>query len=208
MPNKLSQYAKELPISDDLVLYSAMNVDRGVEKFWIRPDRGIREGEDVGEYLFCANQLIQTSTIVLSTKLARNVMFDPTLRRGQDLDFCVRLQAAGARFRMIEAPLTIWLDNTEIGRTSYVSGYESSLKWLEKCQHLLTRKALLGYRATVMGYHLAPVKPLVAAIDFFRGWAFAGVSSKTIARQSLRAYMPRSMYRAMVNSFVARFGKI
>jgi glycosyltransferase involved in cell wall biosynthesis len=208
LPNKLSRCATEFPISDDLVLYSAMNVDRGVEKFWIRPDRAIRENEDVGEYLFCANQLIQTSTIVLSTKLARRVMFDPTLRRGQDLDFCIRLQAAGAKFRMIEEPLTIWLDNTETGRTSYVSGYETSSKWLEKCQHLLTKKALLGYRATVLGYHLAPVKPFAAAADFFKGWAFAGVSSRTIARQLLRAYMPRAMYRAIVNRFVARFGRV
>jgi glycosyltransferase involved in cell wall biosynthesis len=208
MPNKLARYAKELPISTNLVLYSAMNVDRGVDKFWVRPDRGIREGEDVGEYLFCANQLIQTSTIVLSTELAKRVMFDPGLRRGQDLDFCVRLQAAGAKFRMIDEPLTIWLDSTEVGRTSYVSGYQASLNWLEKCQHLLTKKALLGYRATVMGYHLASVKPFVAAIDFFKGWAFAGVSTKVTARQLLRAYIPKPMYRAMVNGFVARFGKM
>jgi hypothetical protein len=34
------------------------------------------------------------------------------------------------------------------------------------------------------------------------------VSTRTIARQLLRAYMPRSMYRAIVNRFVARFGRV
>ena len=141
MADKLSRYAKEFPLADDVVLYSSMNVDRGVDRYWIKPDRGIRQGEDVGEYLFCSNQLMQTSTLVMHAALAKRVKFDPTLRRGQDLDFCIRLQAAGAKFRMIEEPLTLWLDDTELGRTSYVSGYESSSKWLEKCGALLTKKA-------------------------------------------------------------------
>src|SRR3546814_4793072 len=59
------------------VLYSRMKVDRGVDRYWIRPDRGIREGEDVGEYLFCANQFMQTSTMVVPTGMAQHVLFDP-----------------------------------------------------------------------------------------------------------------------------------
>ena len=205
--NKLSLYARELPIDKRMVLYSSMIVDRGVEKFWTRPDRAIRESEDVGEYLFCANQLIQTSTIVLDSDFAKEVLFDPGLRRGQDLDFCIRLQAAGGKFKMIDEPLTIWLDSSEVGRTSYLSGFEASTKWLDKRGHLLTRRAQLGYRATVLAYHLARVKPLVAAVDLFKGWVWGGVSTKTTARQILRGYMPRSLYRTMVNTFVARFGR-
>src|SRR5690606_5275683 len=106
LPGKLSIMAKALDGDDGLtVLYSRMKVDRGVDRYWIRPDRGIREDEDVGEYLFCANQFMQTSTMVVCTPLAQDVLFDPALKKGQDLDFCVRLQGAGARFRMIEQPL-------------------------------------------------------------------------------------------------------
>src|SRR3546814_19826052 len=67
------------------VLYSRMKVDRGVDRYWIRPDRGIREGEDVGEYLFCANQFMQTSTMVVPTGMAQHVLFDPELKKGKDL---------------------------------------------------------------------------------------------------------------------------
>jgi glycosyltransferase involved in cell wall biosynthesis len=207
MPDKLSRYTREFPLSENTVLYSSMNVDRGVEKYWIRPERPITEGEDVGEYLFCANQLIQTSTLVVPASLAKQVKFDPTLRRGQDLDFCIRLQRAGAVFKMVNEPLTIWFDDTEAGRTSYVKGYETSLNWLYRAEPILTEKARIGYRATVLAYHMGPVKPLVALRDLFNGWMYGGVSTRVTARQILRAFLPRSFYRSMVNSFVSKFGR-
>ena len=208
LPGKLSTMAKALDGDDGLtVLYSRMKVDRGVDRYWIRPDRGIREDEDVGEYLFCANQFMQTSTMVVSTPLAQDVLFDPALKKGQDLDFCVRLQGAGARFHMIEQPLTIWLDATEAGRTSYVKGYETSLDWLERCGHMLTGRARRGYRATVLAYHMAPIRPVMAIRDLIVGFVAGGVPPKIIARQILRSYLPKPLYRSLVNGFVLRFGK-
>ncbi|HEX7875232.1 MAG TPA: glycosyltransferase [Sphingobium sp.] len=208
LPGKLSIMAKALAGDDDrTVLYSRMKVDRGVDRYWIRPERGIRDGEDVGEYLFCANQFMQTSTMVVPTILAQRVLFDPALKKGQDLDFCVRLQGAGARFRMIEQALTVWLDASEAGRTSYVRGYETSLDWLERCGHLLTNRARRGYRATVLAYHMAPIRPLVALRDLLVGMVAGGVPARVVARQLLRSYLPKPLYRSLVNGFVLRFGK-
>src|SRR3546814_5612136 len=75
--------------------------------------------------------------MVVRTGMAQHVLFDPALKKGQDLDFCVRLQGAGARFRMIDQPLTIWLDATEAGRTSYVKGYERSEEHTSELQSLM-----------------------------------------------------------------------
>ena len=48
LPGKLSTMAEALADDDGhAVLYSRMKVDRGVDRYWIRPDRGIREDEDV-----------------------------------------------------------------------------------------------------------------------------------------------------------------
>lgn len=208
LPGKLSIMADALKDDDGhTVLYSRMKVDRGVDRYWIRPDRGIRDGEDVGEYLFCANQFMQTSTMIVPSELAREVLFDPALKKGQDLDFCVRLQGAGARFKMIEQPLTVWLDATEAGRTSYVRGYETSLDWLDRCGHMLTDRARRGYRATVLAYHMAPVRPVVALRDLIVGLFAGGVPPRVVARQLLRSYLPKPLYRSLVNVFVLRFGK-
>jgi glycosyltransferase involved in cell wall biosynthesis len=207
LPRKLEKYAEHFPLDDDTVLYSSMQVDRGVAKYWVRPDRGIGDGEDVGEYLFCANQLMQTSTLVLPTPLAQQVLFDPKLRRGQDLDFCIRLQRHGAKFKFIDEPLTIWFDDTELGRTSYVNGYENSSNWLARAEPMLTRKAVLGYRATVLAYHLGHVRPVTAMTDLIKGWLQGGVSARVILRQAPRSFLPRSSYRKLVNFFVASFGR-
>lgn len=208
LPGKLSIMAAALPAGDqDIVLYSQMKVDRGVDRYWVRPERGIREDEDVGEYLFCANQFMQTSTLVVSAALAKRVRFDPALKKGQDLDFAVRLQVGGGRFRMIEQPLTIWLDASEVGRTSYVRGYETSLDWLERCGHLLTKRARHGYRATVLAYHMAPIRPIATFRELLRGLLFGRVPPRILARQLLRSYLPKSLYRSIVNQFVHRFGK-
>lgn len=208
LPGKLSIMAEALASDDGrTVLYSRMKVDRGVDRYWIRPDRGIRDGEDVGEYLFCANQFMQTSTMVVPTAMAQQVRFDPALKKGQDLDFCVRLQGAGAQFRMIDQPLTVWLDASEAGRTSYVRGYETSLDWLERCGHMLTDRARRGYRATVLAYHMAPVRPVVALRDLVVGMLAGGVPAKVVARQVLRSFLPKPLYRSLVNGFVLRFGK-
>ena len=208
LPGKLSIMAQALKDDDGrTVLYSRMKVDRGVDRYWIRPDRGIRDGEDVGEYLFCANQFMQTSTMVVPSDMARKVLFDPALKKGQDLDFCVRLQGAGARFKMIDEPLTVWLDATEDGRTSYVRGYETSLDWLDRCGHMLTDRARRGYRATVLAYHMAPVRPVAALRDLVIGMFAGGVPPRVVARQILRSYLPKPLYRSLVNLFVLRFGK-
>jgi glycosyltransferase involved in cell wall biosynthesis len=207
LPKKLETVRKTISGDITEVLYSSMYVDRGVGKFWIRPSRGILKGEDVGEYLFVANQIIQTSTIVISTQLARKVLFDPSLPKGQDLDFCLRLQKEGCHFRMINEPLTIWSDITEVGRTSHVAGHESVLFWLDRCSTLLSYKANLGYRATVLAYYMGRHQPLTVARDLFLGFRSAGVPFPIIVRQALRAYLPKGYYRFIANALVKVGGR-
>ena len=207
LPHKLDAVARAVDGSTTTVWYSYINVDRGVGRYWVRPNRPIRPGEDVGEYLFVHNQFIQTSSIVLPRALASAVRFDATLRKGQDLDFCLRLQRSGAEFRMIEEPLIVWVDASEAGRTSRVPGYLAPLSWLDRCGHLLTRRAMLGYRATVLAYYMAGDKPFTVARDLAAGLFQAGVPPKIIARQALRAYLPRGLYRRLVDTMVRTIGQ-
>ncbi|MFO1132248.1 MAG: glycosyltransferase [Hyphomicrobiales bacterium] len=204
--HKLETVARRLDGEPWTVWYSYINVDRGVGHYWVRPNRPIRAGEDVGEYLFVHNQFIQTSAIVLPRALARQVRFDPTLRKGQDLDFCLRLQRAGATFRMIEEPLIVWVDISDAGRTSRVPGYTAPLAWLDRCGPLLSRRARLGYRATVLAYYMAGDRPFTAARDLAAGLLQAGVPPRVILRQALRAYLPRGLYRRLVDGAVRFIG--
>lgn len=190
-----------------VAIYSYMYVKRGEEQYWVRPERPIGPAEDVGEYLFVSNQFIQTSTLILDRQTALEVPFDDSLRKGQDLDLCVRLGEAGVTFKMMEEPLTIWVDMSEGGRTSRVAGYEAPSKWLESHRNMLTEKAYYGYRATVLAYYIGWHKPLRAACDIWNGYARAGVPLKITLRQYMRTFLPKGLYRSLVSAFISLKGK-
>ena len=205
LPDKLSTMAAALADAPDTAFYAPVLVDRGVGRHWIKPSRGLGPYEDVGDYLFVHNEVIQTSSLVLSRVAASRVRFDPTLRKGQDLDFCLRLQRDGVAIRMLDRPLTIWTDRGEAGRTSRTPGYRAPLAWLDRIGPLLSTRARRGYRATVLAYYMARYRPLTAAYDLARGWG-VGVPARVVARHALRAYLPRDTYRWLVDRVVDRRG--
>ncbi|EAR52578.1 putative glycosly transferase [Oceanicola granulosus HTCC2516] len=191
----------------DAVLYSQALVDRGSARRWVRPERAIGCNEPVAEYLFVANCFIQTSTIMARADLLRAVRFDPALRKGQDLDLCVRLAAAGARFEMVPTPLTVWVDREEAGRTSRAPGASAPAAWLARAAPLMTARAAAGYRATVLAYYLAETQLLLALSYIWSGWREAGVPAAVCARQALRCLVPRPLYRRLANVVVAVCGR-
>lgn len=206
LPNKLERMAAHIPDDPAAAWYSLASVNRGGHARWVKPSRAIGLDEDVGEYLFSSNEVISTITLVVQTAVARHVKFDPELRKGQDLDFCIRLQANGVRFRMIPEILSVWNDTTETGRASRTAGYAQPMAWLAANQHRLTSRAIAGYRANVLAYYAAPDRPMLAASYLARGLV-AGVPPRVIARQVLRCFLPRGLYRRLVDGFVSVFGR-
>lgn len=202
LPEKLAAYAAQITDDTQTVWYSQNLVDRGVGRFWVRPPRAIKPAEALCEYLFVQNCFIQTSTIVLTRDLAQRVGFDPSLRKGQDLDFCIRLAAAGARFIMLPEPQSIWVDLSEQGRTSRHAGHAAPQDWLARLAPLLTRRAVRGYRATILAYYMAGERPLTAARYILEGWLLAGVPLRITLRQGLRCFLPRQTYRKLVDGVV------
>lgn len=207
LPEKLEKYRAVITDDPTRGYYSFMNVDRGVGKYWVRPTRAIGPDEDMGEYLFVANEFVQTSTIVLPRQAALATPFDPTLRKGQDLDLCLQLHRDGIRFTMIPEALTVWNDQSEEGRTSRHAGYEAPLQWLERSKSMMTEKAIYGYQANILAYYMAKSKPVTALSYLWKGYSKADISAKVILRQLLRGFLPRRAYRQMVAIFVAMFGK-
>ena len=205
LPDKLSTMAAALADQPDTAFYAPVLVDRGLGRHWIKPGRPLGAHEDVGDYLFVHNEVIQTSSLVLSRAAAAATRFDPALRKGQDLDFCLRLQRDGVAIRMLDRPLTIWTDRAEAGRTSRTPGYRAPLAWLDRTGPLLSARARRGYRATVLAYDMARYRPLTVAYDLARGW-MAGVPARVVARHALRAYLPRGAYRWLVDRVVDRRG--
>ncbi len=121
----------------DAVYYSQVVLDRGAEHLTL-PERPLAEGEGVGDYLFpWRGNLIHTSSLLMSRALAASVRFTDGLRIHQDVDFCLRLQQAGANFRFHPEPLSRWHADDRADRMSHRPKFLLSLDWLETTRGFL-----------------------------------------------------------------------
>jgi len=69
------------------------------------PLRGIKHNERMCDYLFVNGGFLQTSSILVSTNLARQIMFNPSLRRHQDYDFLLRVGSTSPKYIYIDKSL-------------------------------------------------------------------------------------------------------
>jgi len=204
---KLARVRQVLDAGDFDVVYSSFLVDRGVGRYMIRPTRPLRPAEDVGEYLFVHSGRIQTSAIVVRTGVARKVRFLPGLRRGQDYDFALRLHHEGVRAHFIDEPLYVWNDKTRANRVSLGPLRRHMEEWFEKSSSMMTQRARIGYRASVLSYELGWSKPFAVASYLAGGVFRAGIPLRNACQMALRAYLPAPAYRAIISGLFFAFGQ-
>lgn len=116
----------------DILVYSQMLVERGLEKKWLRPARGALPLERIDEYILCTPGTVQTSTMVMSASLARRIRFDPALPSFQDSDFAIRAANAGASIEFIAEPLVVLEDKVGYNRVSRQRNYAPLLAYFDR----------------------------------------------------------------------------
>ena len=114
------------------------------------PARAMRLREPLADYLFMHGGYIQTSTVALPTKIARQVLYDPQMRMHEDWDFYIRLVQHGMRFLMVAKPLSVYVDIEPAHRASSAKPH-LSLQVLERWRPQISQGAYLSFRA-----HIAP----------------------------------------------------
>jgi glycosyltransferase involved in cell wall biosynthesis len=178
LPEKLERCADVLEDhAGEVLLYSQMIVERGLEKKWIRPARGARETERVDEYLLCTSGMIRTSTMVLPRTLARRLRFDQTLPWFQDSDLAIRAANADADVAFIGEPLVVLEDRVDHQtRVSRSSSYAPLLAYFEK----MRATGAISERS----YWAA------------RGWPCARAASSTRRSYALALYLQAVLQRA------------
>lgn len=96
----------------------------------ILPKKPIIKDEPVTTYLFTNNGYIPTPSIFLLSSLAKENLFNETLKRHQDYDFLLRVQKKGAIFYTIQEPLvTVYANHPERSEQRGAK-YEISEKFL------------------------------------------------------------------------------
>ena len=178
---------------ENCVYYSQVVMDRGVERLTL-PERALRADEGVGDYLFpWRGNLIHTSTLFMSRSLAARVRFTDDLRIHQDVDFCLRLQRAGAAFRFDPEPLSRWHAESRQDRMSYRPKFLLSLDWLETTGELMSFATRQKF-ATQLASRMPPQvwrSPGVVLRGLWRCWRSGYISTRYALRLLTQFVMPQ-----------------
>jgi hypothetical protein len=148
---------------------------------FVAPRRTMQPSDDVGGYIFLKGGIIQSSMMFLRADLAKTVRFEEGSRRHDDWSFALRLQEAGARFQMLEEPLTLY--NDQPGRERRSPAYtDARLEWLRQRRGQLGEAAYLAASAMVASHLRAGGEPLRLISD---AWRRGAISSSRAAYYSL-----------------------
>ncbi|WP_318406942.1 glycosyltransferase family 2 protein [Photobacterium leiognathi] len=104
----------------------------------------------IGDYLFCENGVIQTSSIFMEKKLALKVMFNPNLPRHQDYDFVLRAENLGLKFQMIDEALVQWIEQNDGGGVKKGGTSKFCSGWIDEYSIYMSRKAIANYNIKIL----------------------------------------------------------
>ncbi len=196
LPAKLDRLAAAIDADTDgadrTVWYSQLVFDRGDGSRMVKPPRAIAPGESVGDYLFADEGLMQTSTLVVPRALFAQVGgFDTGLRCLEDLDLCLRLEEAGAVFRMLPGgPQVIWHDTGSGGRLSYTTTPAEIRDWAARQDRRLSARARHGYLARNLVPQIARAQPVRALALLVAAVRHGGLAPRRAAMLLARGAAP------------------
>lgn len=199
-PEHLERAAAVIGTEPSLAVYAPVIVLRENGASFIKPSRSILPGEHISDYLSRFRGWVPTSTLVVHKQLAARVLWDEQLRYGQDVDFAIRLAAAGARFVMLPLPSALCADSADFGRVSSLARGEDRLRWIEKNREFLTAKAYHAFRGWAAkpffrsGQYTRALGLYLAAVCH-RAWPF-----RTTVMVGLQVFLPATIYRGLANA--------
>ncbi len=158
MPEKLAaqvQLAEESGIRFPVVTCRLIARNETTDFVW--PRRLPRACQNLGEYLFCRNLpltgdgLIQTSTVLTSTELARKLPFQDGLKKYVDQDWLLRAdREEGVEILFAStAPLVVWHIEDGRARVTNNDDWRWALSWVRERRHIVTPRAYGAFVLTV-----------------------------------------------------------
>jgi glycosyltransferase involved in cell wall biosynthesis len=160
--------------------------------------RGIAAGESVADYLFLAGETIQTSSLLVSRRAAREVRFDPRLRRHQDWDFVLRAERAGVHFTYVADPLVLFRVDVGGDHLSRQGSVEPTLYWVnEAAPDLLTGRPRAAFMADWVMPRIVCERPLYVARWYVTALAKRTLPPSRFARLLVRQVVPYRLRLAL-----------
>ena len=212
-PEFLETVAAALEPDPDVLVYGQIVVDRGVGRYWVKPDRALGEDESIYEFLYVHGGFIQTSTIVIPARLAREVAWDESVTFGDNDQFAIDCHETGIPFRMLPRPLVLYEDRMRPDALSQLPihagdspKHTNFFRWMATRREAMGERAWAGFDARFLSVGLARRRPAAAAASLWRAWRAGAMGPAGAARQTLQNHAPR-LYRRLTDRYVAWRGR-
>lgn len=151
-PRKLELQLAQLARTEvDAFSFSALLHQNEYGEERILPRRAPADGESLADFMLKAGNVVQTSTLVVPALVLERCRFNEELRRFQDIDFVLKLAAAGVRPMYVDEPLVHWRNVGPARRVSSISAPEVLQKFMAQHRNTLTIAQGLGLEVRSMG---------------------------------------------------------
>lgn len=180
---------------DNAVCYTQATIVEN-DRTYLLPTRGIAENESIGDYVLCGSEgLIQTSSVMLSRKLALAFPFPTDQTNFEDWDLFLRLEENGVQWIYLDLPLTTWYNDSRTDRLCLLQDDGSA--WLEEHKHYLSEKARLAFSMKGIVYPLIKLrqKKLYAFKLLLLAFMGSEVSFIQFLKYSLKIFLPPALIR-------------
>lgn len=192
----------------DVVLYGQIIVDRGVGRYWVKPDRPLGGEESIYDYLYVHGGFIQTSTMVIPQQLGKNVQWDEAVTFGDNDQFAIDCWRTGIAFCMLPKPFTLYADivsDDALSQLPIYAGksekYTNFFRWMSTQKSFMSPRAWAGYQARFESVGIARSAPLKSFALLWAAKRAGAMSMGAIVRQSIQNLAPR-LYRRLIDQYV------
>ena len=207
-PNFLEAVEKMIKAEGEVLVYGQIVVDRGVGRYWVKPDRALQAEESIYDFLYVYGGFIQTSTMVIPRQLCEKVSWEETVIYGDNDQFAIDCWRTGIRFCMLPGAYTHYADavsDDALSQLPIYAGksekYTNFFRWMATQKPHMTAQAWAGYQARVESVALARQAPLQSFKLLWEGRKMGAISFPGILRQTVQNLAPRS-YRRLVDRYV------
>ena len=207
-PEFLEMSNKVLDEQGEVLVYGQIVVDRGVGRYWVKPDRALAKGEPIYDYLYVHGGFIQTSTMVIPMTLAEKVQWDESVTFGDNDQFAIDCWRTGITFCMLPRPCTHYADAISEDALSQLPIYAGTSEkhtnfftWMATQKSHMSPQAWAGYLARFESVGLARRAPVQSFKLLWNARKLGAMSLPGIIRQSIQNMAPRQ-YRRLVDRYV------
>lgn len=196
-----------------VMLYGQIIVDRGVNRYWVKPSRPMGAEESIYDYLYVDGSFIQTSTMVIPRSLAEKVHWDESVTFGDNDQFAIDCWRTGIPFQMLPRPLTLYADiisESALSQLPIHAGksekYTNFFKWMHTQKSVMSPVAWAGFQARFESVNLARTAPLQSFALLWKGYRAGAIGLAGMVRQSIQNLFP-VLYRRLTDQYVRRRGQ-